>query len=463
MKILSKVKKIHFVGIGGIGMSGIAELLINLGYEISGCDLKESSITKRLESLGAKISYHHDKGHINGTDVLVYSSAISLDNPEIVEAQKKAIPVIPRAEMLAELMRFKFGIAVSGAHGKTTTTCMIASILNAANIDPTVVIGGKLSIWNGSNARLGQGDILVAEADESDGSFLSLSCVIAVVTNIDYEHMDYYKSMDKLREAFIEFINKVPFYGTAIICSDNEELMKIVPYIKRRYLTYGLESEADLKARNIKKKNFGTSFEIIYENKSLGEIYVGMPGIHNVLNALAAIGVGVELDLDIQVIKEGLKNIGGLERRFQIKGKQKDIIIMDDYGHHPTEILATLRTIKEWWPERRLIVVFQPHRYSRTKALFDKFAKSFDDADLLILNPIYPASETPIKGISSKMLVDAIKEYGHKDVMLCKGFDETLSILLSMVKPGDMVLTLGAGNIYQVGNMFLEELKKDAN
>ncbi len=460
MKILSRVKKIHFMGIGGIGMSGIAELLINLGYEISGCDLKKSSITRRLESLGAKISYQHSKEHINGTDVLVYSSAISPDNPEIIEARRKAIPVIPRAEMLAELMHFKYGIAVSGAHGKTTTTCMIASVLNAAHIDPTVVIGGKLSIWDGSNARLGQGEILVAEADESDGSFLSLSCVIAVVTNIDYEHIDYYKSMDRLRKAFIEFINKVPFYGAAIICSDNEELRSIMPYIKRRYLTYGLGADADIRARNIKKKGFGTSFEIIYKNDPIGEVCVGMPGMHNVLNALAAIGVGIELNLDIQAIKEGLKNIGGLERRFQVKGKEGDILVMDDYGHHPTEILATLKTIKEWWPERRLIVVFQPHRYSRTMALFDEFAKSFDNADILILNPIYPASETPIEGISSEGLADAIRRHGHKNVMLCKSLDETLWLLLSITRPGDMVLTLGAGNIYQVGNRLLEELKK---
>lgn len=460
MKILGKVRNIHFVGIGGIGMSGIAELLINLGYHISGCDLKESSITKRLEALGARISYCHDREHINGIDVVVYSSAISSENLEIIEAKKKAIPVISRAEMLAELMHFKYGIAVSGAHGKTTTTCMIASVLNAANIDPTVVIGGKLSIWDGSNARLGQGDVLVAEADESDGSFLRLSCAIAVVTNIDYEHMDYYKSMHKLREAFIGFINKVPFYGAAIICFDDEEIKKIIPCIKRRYLTYGIKSKADLRAINMKKKGFGTSFEIVYKNTSLGEVYVGMPGIHNVLNALAAIGVGIELDLDIKSIKEGLSNIGGLERRFQIKGRQKDIIIMDDYGHHPTEILATLRTIKEWWPERRLVVAFQPHRYSRTKALFDKFVKSFNDADILLLNPIYPASEKPIKNISSKGLGDAIKRYGHKNVILCKGFDETLSALLSIVRPGDMVLTLGAGNIYQVANKLLEELKK---
>lgn len=461
MKILSKVKKLHFVGIGGIGMSGIAELLLNLGYDISGSDIKESSITKRLESLGVKVFYSHKKEHINGADVVVYSSAIPFDNPEIVEAKKRSIPVIPRAEMLAELMHFKYGIAISGAHGKTTTTCMIASILNAARMDPTVVIGGRLKIWDGSNARLGQGEILVAEADESDGSFLSLSCVMAVVTNIDYEHIDYYKNMDRLRQAFIDFINKIPFYGVAIICADNEEIKRIIPYIKKRFITYGIETKAELRAEDIEKENFGTSFDIIYKDKPLGRVYVGIPGVHNVLNALAAVGVGLELGLDINSIRDGLRNLGGLERRFQIKGKVNNIIIMDDYGHHPTEIVATLKTIKEWWPDRRLVVTFQPHRYSRTKALFDQFVRSFDQADVLIINPIYPASERPIEGVSSDHLAYAIKKYGHNSVILCKKFDDTLSTLISIIRPGDLVLTLGAGNIYQVGERLLDKLKKD--
>jgi UDP-N-acetylmuramate--alanine ligase len=459
MKLLKKVKKLHFVGIGGIGMSGIAELLINLGYEVSGCDLKKSPTTERLESLGAKIEYFHSTNHINGVDVVVYSSAVSDENPELVEARKKAIPVIPRAEMLAELMRFKYGIAVSGAHGKTTTTCMIASILNAAEMDPTVIIGGRLSIWNGSNARLGQGDILIAEADESDGTFLRLSSVISVVTNIDYEHMDYYKSMENLRNSFVEFVNKLPFYGLAVLCLDDEQIRRIIPYVKRRYVTYGLETDADIKGHFLRKEGFGTKFELVYKGKSLGEIFVGMPGIHNVLNALAAIAVAMELEIDINSITKGLRNIGGLERRFQIKGEVRKILVMDDYGHHPTEIVATLKTIKQWWPDKRLIVAFQPHRYSRTKALFDKFVTSFDYADVLIVNPIYPASEPPIEGVTSERLARAIKEYGHKNVIYSKGLDETLSILMSVAKPGDMILTLGAGNIYLVGERFLQNEK----
>ena len=459
MKFLKNAKKLHFVGIGGIGMSGIAELLINLGYEVSGCDIKKSSITERLESLGAKIYYSHSKSHIKDSDIVVYSSAISFDNPELIEARKKAIPVIPRAEMLAELMHVKYGIAVSGAHGKTTTTCMIASILNAANMDPTVVIGGRLKIWNGSNARLGQGDILVAEADESDGTFLRLTSAICVVTNIDYEHIDHYGSMDRLRNAFVEFINKLPSYGIAVICSDNEEVRKIIPYIRRRYVTYGLKSDADIRAYSLKKSGFGTNFELEYRGKYMGQVYVGMPGVHNVLNALAAIGVALELEIGIDAIREGLKNIGGLERRFQIKGQANDIIIMDDYGHHPTEIKETLKTIKEWWPKRRLVVAFQPHRYSRTKALFDEFVRSFYDADSLIIAPIYPASEPPIQGVSSERLVYVMKSLGYKNVRYAHDLKEVLEVLLHEIRPGDLVLTLGAGNIYQVGNWLLDHLE----
>ncbi len=459
MKILSKVKKIHFIGIGGIGMSGIAELLINLGYKVSGSDIRKSSTTLRLESLGAKIAYTHDRKNVNSADMVVYSSAIPYNNPELLEAKEKGIPIIPRAEMLAQLMHFKYGIAICGAHGKTTTTCMVASILNAAKMDPTVIIGGKLKIWNGSNARLGQGDILVAEADESDGSFLRLSCVIAVVTNIDYEHMDYYKNMEELRKAFLEFINKIPFYGTAIVCSDNREIKKIIPYIKRRLITYGIKDDADLIAKNIQKENLGASFEVFYKNRFMDRIFVEMPGIHNVSNALASIAVGIELGLDISAIKDGLKNLGGLERRFQIKAKINNIIIMDDYGHHPTEITATLKTIKEWWPKKRLVVIFQPHRYSRTKTLFSEFSKSFDNADILLVNPIYPASEKPIQGISSKGLVEAIKRQGHKNVLLCNNTKETIDELMSIIKPGDLVLTLGAGNVYQIGDNLIHKLK----
>ena len=460
MKTFGKAKRIHFVGIGGIGMSGIAELLLNLGYEVSGSDLKDSPVTARLSDLGGKIFIGHNRKNIQGADVVVYSSAVLSDNPEIVEARERYIPVIPRAEMLAELMRLKYGVAVAGAHGKTTTTSMIASILTCGNLDPTVVIGGRLDIWGGSNAKLGQGDILVAESDESDGSFMALSPTIAVVTNIDHEHMEYYGDMDALRSTFVEFINKVPFYGLAILCLDNEEIQNIVPRLKKRYLTYGMTSQADIRARDIKRRRFEVDFEVIHHNRSLGRVVVGIPGSHNVLNALAALSVGLELDMDIEDIKKGLKNLGGLARRFQVKDEKGDVIFIDDYGHHPTEITATLETAKECWPERRLVVIFQPHRYSRTKALFDRFAISFNHADTLIVAPIYPAGETPIEGVNAEWLYRSIKEHGHRNVILGKNRNEIVKLLLDLISPKDVVMTLGAGDIYQVGDELLKMLQE---
>ncbi|TET88967.1 MAG: UDP-N-acetylmuramate--L-alanine ligase [Desulfobacteraceae bacterium] len=458
MKQFGKAKHIHFVGIGGIGMSGIAELLINLGYEVSGSDLKDSPMTRRLAALSGLVFKGHKEEHVEGADVVVYSSAVVSENPEIQEAKKRSIPVIPRAEMLAELMRLKYGVAIAGAHGKTTTTSMVASILTCGHMDPTVVIGGRLDIWGGSNAKLGQGDILVAEADESDGSFLALSPAIAVVTNIDHEHMDYYGDMETIRETFISFINNIPFYGTAILCIDNEEIQGIIPRLKKRYLTYGMTSQADLKGRDLEKEKLGVSFEALYHNNSLGRIAVGIPGEHNMLNALAATAVGLELDLDIGVIKEGLKNLGGLARRFQLKGEKRDILVLDDYGHHPTEITATLKTAKECWPERRLIVVFQPHRYTRTEALFDRFVISFNEADVLIVTPIFSAGETAIDGVTGEWLSRGIKEHGHKDVIFSPTQEDALSTLLSILRPGDLVITLGAGDIHRLGARLLDKL-----
>ena len=458
MKQFGKAKHIHFVGIGGIGMSGIAELLINLGYEVSGSDLKDSPMTRRLAALSGLVFKGHKEEHVEGADVVVYSSAVVSENPEIQEAKKRSIPVIPRAEMLAELMRLKYGVAIAGAHGKTTTTSMVASILTCGHMDPTVVIGGRLDIWGGSNAKLGQGDILVAEADESDGSFLALSPAIAVVTNIDHEHMDYYGDMETIRETFISFINNIPFYGTAILCIDNEEIQGIIPRLKKRYLTYGMTSQADLKGRDLEKEKLGVSFEALYRNNSLGRIVVGIPGEHNMLNALAATAVGLELDLDIGVIKEGLKNLGGLARRFQHKGEKRDILVLDDYGHHPTEIAATLKTAKECWPERRLIVVFQPHRYTRTEALFDRFVISFNEADVLIVTPIFSAGETAIDGVTGEWLSRGIKEHGHKDVIFSPTQEDSLSTLLSILRPGDLVITLGAGDIHRLGARLLDKL-----
>ncbi len=454
-----KAKHIHFVGIGGIGMSGIAELLINLGYQVSGSDQKASEITRHLAELGGRIFKGHSKEQVIGADVVVYSSAIHLNNSEIQEAKERCIPVIRRAEMLAELMRLKYGIAIAGAHGKTTTTSMVASILTCGHLDPTVVIGGRLDIWGGANAKLGQGDILIAEADESDGSFLALSPTIAVVTNIDREHMDHYKSMEAIRETFITFINKIPFYGTAILCLDSEEIQAIIPYLRRKYITYGLTSQADLRGSDLKKKGLGVSFNITYQEHDLGEAEVGIPGEHNVLNAMAAIAVGLELELDIDVIKQGLKNLGGLARRFQIKGEKKGILVLDDYGHHPTEIKATLKAVKECWPGRRLIVVFQPHRYTRTHNLFDRFVISFNEADVLFIAPIYPADEVEIEGVSAEWLARGIKDHGHKETVYCTETNEIISKILAIAGHGDLIVTLGAGSIHRVGEMLLEVLK----
>ncbi len=462
MDKFGKAKHIHFVGIGGIGMSGIAELLINLGYRVSGSDLKDTPVTRRLSDLGGDVFYGHKTEHIEGADVVVYSSAVEGDNPEVLEAKDRYIPVIPRAEMLAELMRLKYGVAIAGAHGKTTTTSMVASILTCGQLDPTVVIGGRLDIWGGSNAKLGQGDILVAEADESDGSFLALSPTIAVVTNMDDEHLDYYGDIENIRNTFVSFINKIPFYGTAILCLDNEEIQGIIPRLKKKYLTYGMTSQAELCGRDLVKEKQEFSFEVVFRNRSLGRIVVGIPGEHNVLNALAATAVGLELDLDFAVIQEGLKSLGGLARRFQTKGEAGDIVVLDDYGHHPTEIMATLKTVKECWPERRLIVAFQPHRYSRTESLFDRFVISFNEADILIVSPIFSAGEDSINGVTAEWLVHGIKEHGHREVMLCESHEEMVSMLLSLAKSGDIIMTLGAGNIYKAGEKLLEKLEEKA-
>ncbi len=461
MKTFEKTKHIHLVGVGGIGMSGIAELLLNLGYKVSGSDIRDSAASARVKRLGGRVFLGHDVKNIEGADVVVYSSAVSPDNPEIVAATLGFIPVIQRAEMLAELMRLKYGVSIAGAHGKTTTTSMVASILTAAGLDPTVLIGGRLDIWGGSNAKLGQGDILVAESDESDGSFMILSPTIAVVTNIDREHMDHYGDMETIRNTFVSFINKIPFYGTAILCLDNEEIQNIIPRLKKRYITYGLTSQADLRAKDIIKKTFSSDFEVFNRGESLGRISVGMPGTHSVLNALAAVGVGLELNIGLEEIKRGLSDLGGLARRFQKKGEVNGIMVIDDYGHHPTEIMATLDAARGAWPEKRLIVVFQPHRYTRTKELYDRFVISFNHSDVLIIEPLYPAGEKPIEGVDSEWLYKGIKEHGHKEVYLAEGHDHALSLLKNIIKPGDRIITLGAGDVFRVGDSLLETLKKN--
>lgn len=459
MKIFGKVKHIHLVGIGGIGMSGIAELLLNLDYFISGSDLRKTEVTEHLSDLGGKIFLGHRPQNIDGADVVVFSSAVKGDNQEIVEARERSIPVIPRAEMLAELMRLKYGIAVAGSHGKTTTTSMIASILTKGGFDPTVVIGGRLNIWGGSNARLGRSDFLVAEADESDGSFLALSPSMAVVSNIDHEHIDFYRSMNNLRKTFIDFINKIPFYGRAILCVDDEEVQGLIPKLTKSYLTYGLNPQSDIRASGISKEGLNTTFDVIFKSRLAGNVTISIPGEHNILNALAAVGVGLELDIDFKYIREGLKNPGGLKRRFEIKDERGGILFLDDYGHHPTEILATLSAAKECWPDRRLVVVFQPHRFTRTRDLYDKFVISFNQADFLIITPLYGAGEEPILGVDSRILYQGIRNHGHRAVTYCDSTEDTISELLDQIRPGDIVLTLGAGDIHLVGTDLMKRIE----
>ncbi len=441
-----KVKHIYFVGIGGIGMSGIAELLLNLGYRVSGSDLKDGPATLRLRSLGARINIGHDGANINKElDVLVFSSAVSGNNPEILAARKYLIPVIPRGEMLAELMRLKHGIAISGTHGKTTTTSMVATVLAYAELDPTAVIGGRLASF-GSNARLGSGEYLVAEADESDGSFLHLSPVITVVTTIDAEHLDHYHSLERLRESFLQFINKVPFYGSAILCRDDENIQKILPKVHKRYLTYGLTHQADLVAENLLHQQNTSRATICYKQQKLGYLKLPIPGTHNIYNALAAIGVGLELGIEYKVIQRALADFTGVDRRFQKVGEVGHILIVDDYGHHPTEIKATLRAAKQGWG-RRCVALFQPHRYTRTQLLLEDFWGAFQDADVLLITNIYAASEEPIPGVTAEAIVEGVRRSGHPCVEYIPELKDMIPRTLELLEPGDMVITLGAGTI----------------
>ena len=453
-----KVKRIHFVGIGGIGMSGIAEVLLNLGYGISGSDAQVNDTTLRLERLGAQVAQGHAAENVRNADVVVTSTAVKKDNPEVVEAQRKNIPVIPRAEMLAELLKMKFSVAVSGSHGKTTTTSMVSTILAEGGLDPTMVIGGKLASI-GSNARLGGGDIIVAEADESDGSFLKLSPAIAVITNIDREHLDYYPGIEEIKEAFLKFANIVPFYGCTVMCSDNEHVREIAPSVKRRVITYGIDHPADYTGGNIRFAEAKTVYQLSYKGENLGDTELVVPGLFNVYNSMAATAVGRELGLDMAVIRKGLLAFGGVQRRLEVKGKVGGITVVDDYGHHPTEILATLVAARQMW-KGRLVVVFQPHRFTRTQALFDEFTRAFGDADVLVLNDIYPASESPIPGINSAALWAAIKEGGHRQVEYIGQPQNTVDYLMKTVGPGDTVLTLGAGSVYKIGEALLEQMKK---
>ncbi len=465
--MFERYRIIHFVGIGGIGMSGIAELLHNLGYEVTGSDLNESLTTKRLRALGIKIYIGHDRKNVDNAHVLVISSAVKTDNVEVLEARKRSIPVIPRAEMLAELARLKYSVLVAGAHGKTTTTSLISTLLTEGNFDPTVVIGGRLKA-TGKNAVLGKGEFLVAEADESDGSFLKLSPTIGVVTNIDREHMDFFKNMDSLKNAFLEFINKVPFYGAAIVCIENQHIKELLPFIHSKYMTYGFSEEAELRAENIKKGFMSVIFDVFHKDKCLGEFKMRLPGIHNVLNGLAAIGCGIILQMDTVIIKNALENFSGIQRRLEFKGEQNGIMIYDDYGHHPAEIKATLRAIKEGVFENlpsnkksgSLFVLFQPHRYSRTNDLMEEFATSFNDADKLFVLDIYPAGEKPVEGINSQILVERIKDKGKNEVFYLQSKQKAVEQISSELREGDVLLTLGAGDVWKTGEEILQKLNR---
>ncbi len=453
-----KTQHIHFVGIGGIGMSGIAELLVNLGYQVSGSDLRDSEITQRLAALGCTVHVGHQGEWIVGADVVVVSSAVKEDNPEVQAAREALVPVIPRAEMLAELMRLKkYGIAIAGSHGKTTTTSMVGCVMAEAGLDPTVVIGGQVNSL-GTNAKLGEGEFLVAEADESDGSFLKLSPVVEVITNVDLEHLDHYRDIDEIKEAFLAFIDKIPFYGAAIICLDDPYTTDLLPEIKKRVITYGVASQADVHARQVVVDGYLSRFEVCLGDEVLGEVSLGMPGIHNVQNALAAVVVGLELEIPFATIVEALRKFSGVQRRLQVKGEVDGIMVMDDYGHHPTEVRATLGAVRSAWPKRRLVVLFQPHRYTRTQALYKDFCTAFHDADLLVLTDIYPASEQPLAGVSSQWLLEGIRQHGQRQVQLVPEFADLAQGVKPLLKSGDVVVTLGAGNICRVGEQLLEIL-----
>ena len=459
--MFKKYQHIHFVGIGGVGMSGIAEVLLTLGYRVTGSDARRSEAVERLERLGAKVYLGHAATHVEGAHVVVYSSAVARDNVEVAAARQRGIPVIPRAEMLAELMRLKYGIAIAGTHGKTTTTSMVAAVLGAGGFDPTVVVGGRVH-GLGTNARLGQGEFLVAEADESDGSFLKLTPTIAVVTTVDAEHLDHYPDLDAIVTAFLAFVNKVPFYGAVVVCLDDPNLQRMIPkMMDKRVVTYGLEAGADVTARRLQFAEMRSTFEVVHRGASLGTMNLQIPGRHNVLNALAATAVALDLEIPFEKIQSALAGFAGVQRRFQIRGRARDVLVVDDYGHHPAEIRATLAAAKAGF-DRRVITVFQPHRYSRTQHLRDEFLTAFYQSDVLIVMDIYAAGEAPIPGVHARDLADGIAAHGHREVLYL-GSDRAAIIdyLCESTRAGDLVLTLGAGDVGQLGGELLQRLGDD--
>ncbi len=455
-----RIQRVHFVGIGGIGMCGLAELLHNQGYLVTGSDLHAGATIARLRQLGISVEIGHDEAHVGEADVLVYSSAIQVNNPELQEAKRRKIPAIPRAEMLAEMMRLKDGIAVAGSHGKTTTTSLIAHVLDAAGLDPTAVIGGRvlLSGNDSTGARLGRGELLVAEADESDGSFLRLAPVIAVVTNIDREHLDHYGSFEAIQDAFVRFANGVPFWGAAVLCLDHPGVQAILPRLSRRIVTYGFSSQADLVASEVETDAFGMRFQVHQRGQSLGAVRIRLPGAHNVANALATLAVAGELNIPFPVAVQALEGFLGIERRFENKGTAAGIRVVDDYGHHPAEIRATLSAARDAH-SGRIVVVFQPHRYTRTRDLFEEFTTAFNDCDLLVVTEIYSAGETKLPEVEALRLVEAIRAHGHRDVRFVADLEEIPQTLPEALRPGDLVITLGAGSIAALGQRLLAALR----
>ena len=457
--MFKNIKKVHFVGIGGIGMSGIAEILWNQGFEISGSDKSLSEVTDRLEKLGIKIYEGHSADNLKDVDVLVYSSAVTPDNPEVKAAVERKIPVIKRSEMLAETMRMKYGIGIAGTHGKTTTTSMVGLTLTEGGIDPTIIVGGKLSSLGGTNARLGNGDFIVVEADEFDRSFLKLTPTIAALTTLESDHLDTYKDLDDIKSAFVEFASKVPFYGFVVLCLDEPALQDIIPQINKKIITYGTTAQADVRAIDITQDKFLTSYSVKYFGKDLGKITLKVPGEHNVKNSLVAVIIGTELGIDFNIIKKALESFTGVYRRFEVKYNE-EILVVDDYAHHPTETSATLKAIRAGW-NRRLVAVFQPHLYSRTRDFYQEFGRSFLNSDVFVCTDVYPAREEPIPGVTGELIAEATRKFGHKNVHYIADKKNIPAFLNEIKKESDIIITMGAGDIWKFGEQFVEMLKKN--
>lgn len=458
--IFGRTRQIHMVGIGGIGMSGMAEILLQKGYRVTGSDANMSDTVERLQELGATVHIGHKEENIEGADVVVYTSAVKAEeNIETKAALELGIPVIKRAEMLAELMRMKYGIGVAGTHGKTTTTTMIGHVVQDGSFDPTIIVGGKVHSFDKTNAVVGTGDVIVVEADEFDRTFLRLRPSLAVITNIEAEHLDIYDNLQDVKEAFIEFANKVPFYGAVILCLDDPNVRSIIPEIDRRTLTYGLTPQAEVRAVNLDIDHFESTFTVVYNDQELGELSLQAPGEHNIKNALGAVAVGLELDIDFKYIKSGLERFEGVFRRFQLKAEKDDVMVIDDYAHHPTEVQATLNAARKGWKDRRIVAVFQPHLYSRTQELYKEFGSSFFDAEVCVITDVYPSREEPIEGVNGKLIADAAREYGHRKVHYVEDKTELPGKLKEIVQPNDIVITMGAGDIYKFGEQFVDALQ----